>query len=242
MRRGIVSWSQRSSFPSPRRRRRRPGPGSRRPSSPWVARAPRHTSPTYGLCSGPGNADAFPSRPGGRRRVAVPQHPEIPRDVVPTPTTAAASCGGYTVAFGRAGRLQAKAQVPLAVGKWGDTPLTQANCTSARVADRGLGLSLLQRRRAAHGAWERIGTRELKARASGTRPARPAGLSARANATMTDYATVNIDVIATQGPGSSGGAEARRRVDLQRASQRPMPVGDLLAPRTLLSGPTFTSR
>ena len=54
-------------------------------------------------------------------------------------------------------------------------------------------------------------------------------LSVGANTGSKDYLTVNMDVIATQGTGSSAVKKRAAAIDPQRAPERQVPVGDLPA-------------
>jgi len=92
---------------------------------------------TYGMCSGPQNADAFASSPvpveegkcdNSQKFTATSDGPST-----------GGSCGGFTVAFGPMGDLKPYLDRVIVRADWGDTPLTAANCASARVAAVGWG-------------------------------------------------------------------------------------------------------
>ena len=163
---------------------------------------PTGTAPhvaTYGLCSGPQNADSFPSNPVPW----VETQCEFTQQYHATSPNAnyGGSCGGYTVAFGPQGDLKRKRKYLWLVGKWGDAPLTQANCASARVAIAAWGYRCTNAA-CTTGGWERIGSAKSNKGFWNT-TSQVCYLSAQANTGSIDYLTVNIDVIATQGSGSS---------------------------------------
>ncbi|MEO8311495.1 MAG: hypothetical protein ABI520_10010 [Caldimonas sp.] len=155
---------------------------------------------TYGLCSAPQNAEAFPSSPVADEESQC-SNTQTFQATSPNGNYGGGTCGGYTVAFGPLGDFKRKRKYLWLVGKWGDAPLTQANCASARVAVAAWGYRCSNTACTA-GAWERIGTANSRKGVWNT-TSQTCGLSAQANATLTDYSTVNIDVIATQGSGST---------------------------------------
>ena len=155
---------------------------------------------TYGLCSGPQNAESFPSSPVADEKSQCFNLQKY-QATSPNANYGGGTCGGYTVAFGPQGDFKRKRKYLWLVGKWGDAPLTQANCATARVAIAAWGYRCTNQACTA-GAWERIGSAKSKKGFWNTN-SKTCGLSAQANATLTDYSTVNIDVIATQGSGST---------------------------------------
>ena len=155
---------------------------------------------TYGLCSGPGNAEAFPSSPVADEKSQCFNTQKF-QATSPNANYGGGTCGGYTVAFGPQGDFKRKRKYLWLVGKWGDAPLTQANCASARVAIAAWGYRCANPACTA-GAWERIESAKSKKGVWNT-TSKTCGLSAQANTTLVDYSTVNIDVIATQGSGST---------------------------------------
>ena len=155
---------------------------------------------TYGLCSGPQNADDFPSRPVPN----VETQCEFTQQFHSTSPNASygGSCGGYTVAFGPQGDLKRKRKYLWLKGEWADAPLTnQAACTAAHIAAASWGY-LCTNAACTTGAWERIGTAGSK---TGYWHANTntCTVAIQANTGSKDYATVSIDIIGTQGQGAS---------------------------------------
>ena len=170
---------------------------SEQPVSPGLA---PHLA-TYGLCSGPQNAEAFPSSPVP----VVETQCEYTQQYHATSPNAGygGSCGGYTVAFGPKGDFKRKRKNLWLVAEWGDAAPTQANCASAHLAAAAWGY-LCSDAACSSGAWERIGTAKT-AHGTWNTVSQVCYLSINANVgpTPKDYSTVNIDVIATQGSGRS---------------------------------------
>ena len=120
---------------------------------------------TYGLCSQPKNADAFPSRPVPDIETQC-HHTQEYHATASSPTLGG-SCGGFTIAFGAQGDLRRKWKSLWLTAKWGDTPPTQATCANSYLAAAAWGY-LCANAACTSGAWERIGTAK-KATAPGTR-------------------------------------------------------------------------
>ena len=160
---------------------------------------------TYGLCSGPQNADDFPSSPVP----SVETQCEYTQQFHSTSPNASygGSCGGYTVAFGPKGDLKRKRKYLWLRGEWADVPLTQANCTSAHIAAASWGYRCTNAA-CTTGAWERIGAASSKKGFWNT-TSQVCYLSVQANTGNKDYQTVSIDIIGTQGQGQSA---VRKRV------------------------------
>ena len=196
MRRGIVSWAM---FFACTAAAAAPTTGSGLSSSeqPVGGAGPAPQVATYGLCSGPGNAEAFPSSPVADDKSQCYNTQKF--HVTSPNANYGGTCGGYTVAFGPQGDFKRKRKYLWLVGKLGRHAADAGQLRKRARGDRGLGLSLHQRRVHA-GAWERIESAKSKKGVWNT-TSKTCGLSAQANATLTDYATVNIDVIATQGSG-----------------------------------------
>jgi hypothetical protein len=159
---------------------------------------------TYGLCSGPQNADDFPSSPVPN----VETQCEFTQQFHSTSPNASygGSCGGYTVAFGPKGDLKRKRKYLWLKGEWGDVPLTQANCTTAHIAAASWGY-LCTNAACTTGAWERIGAASTKKGFWNT-TSQICYVAVQANTGNKDYQTVSIDIIATQGQGRTA---VRRR-------------------------------
>lgn len=154
---------------------------------------------TYGLCSGPQNADDFPSSPVP----VVETTCDYTQEFHATSPTASygSTCGGFTVAFGPKGDLKRKWRYLWLTGGWGDSPLTQANCATAHIAADAWGY-LCTNAACTTGAWERIGTARTTHGTWNT-VSQICYIGIGATTGQKDYQTVNIDVIATQGQGRS---------------------------------------
>ena len=154
---------------------------------------PPYSAATYGLCSAPQNADAFPSGPVP---VETTRCEFIQRfSATSAAPSSGASCGGYTVAFGPMGDLKrAMKSVTLSAG-WGDAPLTAATCPGARLAAVAWGYRC-DNEACSAGAWERIGSpRSVPGSWNGNTQScsMPLSLGGAGHS----YSTVNIDVIAS---------------------------------------------
>ena len=98
---------------------------------------PMKPTSTYGMCSGPQNADAFAQSPV----------PVVEGKCDNSQTFSATSlgpsngngCGGFSVAFGPIGNLRPYLDHVILRAEWGDAPLTAANCASAKIAAVGWG-------------------------------------------------------------------------------------------------------
>jgi hypothetical protein len=110
---------------------------------------------TYGLCSGPQNADAFPSNPVPVVETQCFHTQEFHATAVKAEPDA--SCGGFTIAFGPKGDLKRNWKYLWLTAKWGDTPPTQATCAQSSLAAAAWGY-LCANAECTSGAWERIGT------------------------------------------------------------------------------------
>ena len=159
----------------------------------------------------------LPVAPGSQREDAVLNSPSSSTRRRRTPTTAARAAATPSRLDRRA--TEAQAQVPLAEGEWGDTPLTQANCTTrtSRAASWGYLCtnaactpgpgSGSAPRSSKKGFWQTA----VRSASWRCRRTRAEGLLDR-----------NIDIIGTR-DGALRGAQARQGVDLQRAAERQVP-------------------
>ncbi len=161
---------------------------------PDVGTAPQPPKAMYGLCSGPQNADAFPSSP-----VAVEAGPchnaQQYTATSPGPSTGG-SCGGFTVAFGPMGDLKPSLNHSIKLrAEWGDTALTAANCTKAKVAAVGWGARCTNDA-CTTAEWEKIGGPKQK---TGTWNAtsNTCDTLIQFNSSDKKFKTLNIDIIAT---------------------------------------------
>ena len=160
---------------------------------------------TYGLCSGPQNADAFPSRP-----VAVEYgkcHDTQQFTATSLGPSTGGSCGGFTVAFGPMGDLKPSLNHSIILrAEWGDTALTAANCTKAKVAAVGWGARCTNDA-CTTAEWQKIGGPKQK---KGTWDATSNTCSTLVQFGSSDkkFKTLNIDIIATL---PEGGQTVRKR-------------------------------
>ena len=161
---------------------------------PDVGTQPQPPAVTYGLCSGPTNADAFPSSPV--LVLAGPcQNSQQYTATSPGPSTGG-SCGGFTVAFGPMGDLKPSLNHSIILrADWGDTALTAANCAKAKVAAIGWGARCTNRT-CTTAEWEKIGGPKQK---TGTWNATNNTCSTLVQFNSSDkkFKTLNIDIIAT---------------------------------------------
>ena len=181
---------------------------------------------TYGLCSGPQNADDFPSRPVPN----VETQCEFTQQFHSTSPNASygGSCGGYTVAFGPQGDLKRKCKYLWLKAEWADAPLTtQATCTAAHIAAASWGY-LCTNAACTTGAWERIGTASSKTGYWNTNT-NTCTVAVQANTGSKDYSTVIDRHHRHPGTRRKRGEEARQGVDLQQAPERQVSVGDVHA-------------
>jgi len=119
----------------------------------WLATAVSAAEPSF--CSGPQNADAFPSKPV---RVTTTQCHYYQQYEATSPTANyASSCGGYTVAFGPKGGLKHPQHGHDIWVRWGDTAPTAATCAAAHVEGIAWGYRCGDKK-CATGDWEQIGT------------------------------------------------------------------------------------
>jgi hypothetical protein len=160
--------------------------------------AGQHAPPkaaTYGLCSGPQNADAFPSSP-------VPvQHNQCDNSqqfsaTSSTPSTGG-SCGGFTVAFGQLGDLKPYLNKVMLTAAWGDVPLTATNCASARLAAVGWG-ERCSDEDCTSAQWEKLGgPQQRKGTWNATKQACNPGVVIFFGVAKEKYKTLNLDIITT---------------------------------------------
>ena len=87
---------------------------------------------TYGMCSVPQNADAYPGSP---QKVLVGDCNDFSQQFSATAAQPSSGdpCGGFTVAFGPLGDLKYHLHQVTMTADWGDAPLTETQCPKARV-------------------------------------------------------------------------------------------------------------
>jgi len=172
---------------------------------PDVGTQPPPPKATYGLCSGPQNADAFPSSP-----VAVVYGKCDNRQqytaTSPGPSTGG-TCGGFTVAFGPMGDLKPYLNHSIILrAEWGDTALTAANCAKAKVAAVGWGARCTNDA-CTTAEWEKIGGPKQKTGTWNT-TSNTCSTLVQFNSSDKKFKTLNIDSIATL---PEGGKTVRKR-------------------------------
>lgn len=153
---------------------------------------------TYGLCSLPQNADALPTQPVPVQEDSCYDYQAYEANSA-TPSTGG-SCGGFTVAFGAMGDLKTNWKRYRLNATWGDTQLTQAQCTQARLAAVAWG-ARCENEACSSATWEKIGTPASKAGAWSANQNRCFLELQFSNGTQR-YKTLNIDIIASLQTGS----------------------------------------
>lgn len=170
-------------------------PATERPYTAQQADLP-HKRVTYGLCSGPQNADDLPTSPVPVQedRCSHYQHYEA----VSAAPSHGGSCGGYAVAFGPMGDLKTDWKRYTLKALYGEA-LTEAQCSKARIATVAWGSRCLNDD-CSSVRWERIGTPRAK-NGSWSGQGR-CNLEHSFVDVQHRYKVLNIDVIATLQEGS----------------------------------------
>lgn len=169
---------------------------------------------TYGLCSGPGNADAFPSNPVPVVNGECERSQEFKAES--SNANYGGSCGGFTTAFGPMGDFKRNWKRRYLIARWVEAPLTQATCSSARIAAAGWGYRC-DNEACTAGAWERIGQPTSK-KGVWSVNSKVCHIDVTFSAPDKDYNTLNIDAIATF---TQGGQTVRKRVGGTIRANRP---------------------
>jgi hypothetical protein len=182
--------------------------------------AGQHAPPkaaTYGLCSGPQNADAFPSSP-------VPvEHGKCENSQKFSATSdgpsTGGSCGGFTVAFGPMGDLKPYLNKVMLTAAWGDRPLTAANCASARLAAVGWG-ERCGNDDCTSAQWEKLGgPQQRKGTWNTTKQACYLGVVIFFGVAKEKYKTLNLDIITTVvEAGKTVRKRAKGTINVQRGN------------------------
>ena len=176
---------------------------SETPLDDVVKQGPLKASSSYGMCSGPQNADAFPSSP-------VPVEEEKCHNSQTFSATSAGpttgdGCGGFTVAFGPQGNLRPNLKHVILKGEWGDVPLTAANCASAKIAVVGWGARCTDHAdqtapslgtACTSTKWEKIGG-PTQGKGFWNTTSQVCYVSAQVSSTDKRYKTLTMDIIAT---------------------------------------------
>ena len=157
---------------------------------------------TYGMCSGPPNADAFAQSPV----------PVVEGKCDDSQTFSATSlgpsngngCGGFTVAFGPKGNLRPYLDHVILRAEWGDVPLAAANCASARIATVGWGARCTGRvnkttpltTACTSTKWEKIGA-PIQRKGVWHTTSQVCSIVADVSSVDKQYKTLTMDIIAT---------------------------------------------
>lgn len=160
---------------------------------------------TYGLCSGPTNADAFPSSPVPVVEGQCERSQEF-KSISPSDSYGA-SCGGYTIAFGPMGELRRTWKRRTLKAQWVGEPLTATTCPKARISAVAWGYRC-DNEACSAGAWERIG-KPTSRKGTWNAQSKTCYIDVGLSAPAKDFSTLNIDAIASL---TQGGQTQRVRV------------------------------
>ena len=103
---------------------------SENPQDGVTKQGPMKPTSSYGMCSGPQNADAFAQSPVPVVEGKCDDSQTFSATSL-GPSDGNGGCGGFTVAFGPIGNLRPYLDHVILRAEWGDAPLTAANCASA---------------------------------------------------------------------------------------------------------------
>ena len=167
---------------------------SERPSDGSIKPRGR-VQPTYGMCSGPPNADAHPMSP-------VPVIEGTCEDYqryTSVGSSASFGCGGYTVAFGPKGALRPYLDRLNLIAEWGDETLTQSQCAKAKVAGVAWGARCTDDAcaRGTKVEWEKIGSGPKQLTGSWSTSSQECYVKVNFVSAGKKYVTLIVDVIAT---------------------------------------------
>jgi len=190
-----------------------PAPGATG-ERPGASPAAQNKPFTYGLCSGPSNAEAFPSTPVPVVNEQCDYSQEF-KSVSPDANYGGA-CGGYTTAFGVLGDLKRNWKQRRLLARWVAEPLTAATCSSARIAAAAWGYRC-DNASCSSGAWERIGKPTAR-KGVWNAQSKTCSVNVDFSAAQKDWQTLNIDAIATL---TQGGQAVRQRVGATIRATRP---------------------
>lgn len=160
---------------------------------------------TFGLCTAPQNADDFASNP-------VPIEEDSCDVFQKFESTSAGpsnggSCGGHTVALGPMGDLKLNWKRYYLRAYWGEQDLSQAQCTSARLAAVAWGARCMNDD-CTTTQWEKIGNGFQSKKGVWSANSNRCVLEHQFSNSQNHYKTLNIDVIATL---QEGGQAVRKR-------------------------------
>jgi len=178
-------------------------PAAAAPDEPPVPPPSRSTSSVsdaakkvaYSFCDRPQNAQSYAASPV---KVVLGQCNSMSQAFTATSNgpSAGANCGGYAIAFGPKGKLNPNLHQITMTSAWGDTPLTAAQCASAKVTAQAWGERCVDDA-CKKTAWELI-EKGPKQRDGKWDPAINACLlDVRFTSEGVKYRTLNLDTIAT---------------------------------------------
>lgn len=149
---------------------------------------------TYGLCNAPQNADDFASNPVPVEYGKCDNWQKFTATSV-KPSTGSYTCGGFTVAFGPKGDLKPYLDRVTLRADWGDTPLTAANCSKARVAAVAWGARCTNDS-CTEATWEKIGNGPKQRAGFWNTTSQVCYSELVFNSSGKKFKTLNVDVIA----------------------------------------------
>jgi hypothetical protein len=153
---------------------------------------------SFGLCDAPQNADDLPTQPVPQQEDACNFYQRF--EATSVGPSHGGSCGGYTVAFGPMGDLKLNWKRYRLNATWGDTPLTQAQCSKARLSAVAWGARCLNDA-CTSTQWEKLGGPASKQGTWGANQSR-CYLEHQFGNGEHHYKTLNIDIIASLQEGS----------------------------------------
>jgi len=176
---------------------------SENPLNGATKQGPMKATSTYGMCSGPQNADASAQSPV----------PVVEGKCDNSQTFSATSlgpstgngCGGFTVAFGPDGTLRPHLDHVILKAEWGDVPLNAANCASAKISTVGWGARCTGRANKTASSlttacesaqWEKIGG-PTQGKGVWNTTTQGCDIGVQLNSIDKKYKTLTMDIIAT---------------------------------------------
>jgi hypothetical protein len=170
-------------------------PSSEQPGDD-VSKQPPST-PSYGFCNGPQNADTFPSSPIPVEETKCNFVQKYTATSVGPSTSAPISCGGYTVVFGPKGDLKPNLYHVILAADWGDTPLTSSTCAKAKLAAVAWG-ERCTNDACTTSTWQKIsGPKQRTGSWNATNQACYIGIQFSQKDKDKKYKTLNLDIITT---------------------------------------------
>ena len=154
---------------------------------------------TYGMCSAPQNADAYPGSP---QKIVVEDCNDFSQQFVVTAAkpSSNSNCGGFTVAFGPLGDLKPHLHQITMTADWGDDPVPADQCQYARVTAIAWGERCLDDV-CMKTDWYVIGGPKQR-KGKWDAASRTCKLDIKFTSTGKQHKTLNLDVIATHFNGA----------------------------------------